>query len=376
MSNTIQTPNMNLIIPVTSVDPGPDFANNVNASLLKIDSHNHSSGQGVQINPSGININADLPFNNNNATNLRSTRYTAQSSPLSSSTDYLSLSVSGADLYYLDGNGNSVRITNNGSIAGTSGSIGNLTSPASATYVSSTPAFVFQSAANTAADIDAGAYVYRNLTANSFGITVQAPSGLAASYTINWPAAAPSSTSIVQMDTAGNLSASNTIANALTLGSTLTIGGSGGPTISSSGSTLILPYNLEIGASAALLNGSSHNTIDIIDATNMGLSYPILVSYPGSNAGLMIVRGQVSASGSAVLGEGFYVAAHYSTGSYSLNFSEPFFDTPIVVVTINNGLGIATPIFISTSQVQINTFNTAFSLANLSFNFIAIGQRA
>lgn len=86
MSSTI-SPNMNLIIPGVGTQEGPEYAENVNSSLTLIDQHNHSPGSGAPITPGGISINTDLTFGNNNATSLRSSRYTPQVSPLALATD-------------------------------------------------------------------------------------------------------------------------------------------------------------------------------------------------------------------------------------------------------------------------------------------------
>ena len=64
---------MSLPVPAVGNESGPQYAFDLNGCFAIIDGHNHSPGSGVQINPSGILINADLPFGNNNATSLRST---------------------------------------------------------------------------------------------------------------------------------------------------------------------------------------------------------------------------------------------------------------------------------------------------------------
>lgn len=70
MANTVISPNMNLPVPVVSVDPGPDWASNLNACLSAIDSHDHSPGKGVLITPAGMFIDADLSINDFALTNV------------------------------------------------------------------------------------------------------------------------------------------------------------------------------------------------------------------------------------------------------------------------------------------------------------------
>jgi hypothetical protein len=203
---TNPTPNMDLPVPTVGVESGPQWAADVNSCFTLIDGHNHASGSGVQINPNGININSDLPINNNNLTQLKSSRYTSQGSPLSGGTDLNCTYVSDVDLYYNDGNGNQVRITQSGNVAGTPGSISNLTSPASASYNSVSETFVWQSAANTPANLDAGSVIFRDVIANSNGITVSPPSSLPSNYTLTLPAL-PAMKNFMTLDASGNMSA-------------------------------------------------------------------------------------------------------------------------------------------------------------------------
>lgn len=204
MPNTIPSPNMNLPVPVVGTDPGPDWANNVNASLSAIDSHNHSSGQGVQIGPAGMNINADLSFNGNNATTLRTSRYSSQSGTLSGSTDLDCTYVVNGDLYYNDGSGNQVRITQSGSVTGATGTITGLPSgTASASFSAGT--FSFQSATNTPATMSVGPLVMGAASASPHTVTLSAGT-MAADYSIVWPTSAPTTAQTLVSDSSGNLS--------------------------------------------------------------------------------------------------------------------------------------------------------------------------
>src|ERR1700722_5805524 len=124
MSNFLISPNMDLPIPVVGVDPGPDYANNLDSCLTLIDGHNHSPGYGVLINPDGLDINTDLTMNQNNLTNVRSIRFFPQSAPLSLVTDITCLysvteSGSNGDLWYNDASGNQIQITKTGAVLAT-----------------------------------------------------------------------------------------------------------------------------------------------------------------------------------------------------------------------------------------------------------------
>lgn len=206
MSDINLSAQMNLPIPIVGVDSGPDYALNLNSCLTIIDSHDHSAGSGVQITPSGMDINIDLPFGSNNATSLKSVRFTPQVSALSGPDDLGCLYEVAADLYYNDGAGNQVRITQSGGVAGSPGSISNLTSPASASYVSGNQTFVWQSAANTPANLDAGSVIFRNIAASSFGLTLNPPAAMGSNYALTLPSL-PGSQKFMTLDAAGTMSA-------------------------------------------------------------------------------------------------------------------------------------------------------------------------
>lgn len=198
------TPLMQLPLPGVGTESGPQYAVDVNNCLTIIDGHDHTPGSGTQITPNGLNISSDLAILNNNLTSIRSARFQAQPAVLSLPSDLGCLYEVGADLYYNDGVGNQIRITQSGGVAGTPGSIANLTPPASASYVAGNQTFVWQSNVNTPANLDAANVILRNLVASGSGLTLQAPT-LSADYTITLPNL-PSSTLPVVMSNAGTLS--------------------------------------------------------------------------------------------------------------------------------------------------------------------------
>lgn len=234
--STTTTPNMGLIVPTVGSESGPLYATDINGTLSIVDGHSHTTGSGVPIVPSAININSALTFNNQLAINLAGTNYLAQSSPPTAGTAY----ISGVDLYFVDGNSNNVRLTQSGSIVGTAGSITGLPSgTASATYVSASSTFVWQSATGIAANLDAGALKLRNLSPNStFAITLQAPASLGSNYSLTLPPL-PASTKFMALDSSGNITAPYSVdGTTIVLASNvLTVGGGGiGPSQLADGS--------------------------------------------------------------------------------------------------------------------------------------------
>lgn len=198
---------MSLPVPVVGTDPGPQYAIDINSCLAIVDQHNHTPGSGVAITPAAININADLPFNNNNITAVKTLRFQSQLTPIPATGLNLDcLQVSGVDLYYNDGSGNVVRMTQSGAVAGTPGSISNLVPPASVSYNNVSGTFVFQSGVTIPANLDAASIVLRDFSAGSPGLTLSPPAGLGADYTITLPTL-PASTLPVSISNAGQMSA-------------------------------------------------------------------------------------------------------------------------------------------------------------------------
>ena len=116
MSNTFTSPNMTLVLPVVQGEVGPAWAQELNTAIgTGIDSHDHTTGKGVKVPTAGLNINADLTFNSYKATGLAGSQYTAVAQP-SSGTFTRGLYVTSADLYYQDGSGNNIRLTQSGAI--------------------------------------------------------------------------------------------------------------------------------------------------------------------------------------------------------------------------------------------------------------------
>lgn len=235
MADTTFSPNMSLPVPTVGVDPGPDWATNINASLGIIDSHNHSAGQGVAINPAGLDINSDLPMNSNNLTLSRSVNFAPQNSPISLPTDIGCIYVAGVDLYYNDENGNQIRMTQSGSVAGAAGTITGLPSgTASASFSGGT--FTFQSATLTPANMAVGPVSIGQNVASSKTVTLTPNSGQASNYNLTFPAALPGAVNYMTLDATGAIafnasgvtgSGANVLAASPTLSGLLTVGTSG-----------------------------------------------------------------------------------------------------------------------------------------------------
>lgn len=114
MANFTIDPNTGINIPTPGVDPGPDYATNVSNGLSKLSSLTHtgpSNQDGLQIPSAGLNINSDLTFQNNNATNLRSTRLISQSLNISGPSDLNCLYDVSGNLWFNNGLGQQIQVT-------------------------------------------------------------------------------------------------------------------------------------------------------------------------------------------------------------------------------------------------------------------------
>lgn len=104
---------MNLDLPTVSVTLGPEWASDLNDALVLIDAHDHTSGKGLSITPSAININAALSFNGQSAEDVG--YLNLESQLITSLNPLLVYSVTG-DLYWNNGSAVPVQITAGGSV--------------------------------------------------------------------------------------------------------------------------------------------------------------------------------------------------------------------------------------------------------------------
>jgi hypothetical protein len=298
---SVTTPNMNLIEPAVGNTLSPTWATNLNTDMSLIDSHDHSSGKGVLINPSGMFISLDLPFNSNNATSLRSSRYVAQGSTLSGAADLICAYAVGTagDLYWNDNNGNKIQITASGNVAGSQGSISSLASPAAATWVSGTATFVWTSTAGVAANMDAGTLVvrYRGSYPSPSGnyIAIQAPAALASGYSITLPAL-PGAASFVQIDASGNLSNTIAVSHGITRANLAAVG----QQVSSSSGTSTVSTNTYAAVTNLTVTITTTGRPVVVAIIGDGTNSPNLIevnnaSVAGDNTGwIKILRGSTN----------------------------------------------------------------------------------
>lgn len=110
----VTTANMGMSLPTPGVDTGPGWASALNAALLVVDQHNHTSGKGVRVPVGGLNINSDLPFNAWGATGLGRIQLGQLGiAPVVAGTMWRD---TGGDWWVLDGSLNQIQLTCSGQI--------------------------------------------------------------------------------------------------------------------------------------------------------------------------------------------------------------------------------------------------------------------
>lgn len=323
--------NMGLTIPGVGVTSGPQWASDLNTSLNVIDLHDHSSGKGVQITPSGFNFSSDLACQSHNITGARSLRlqpYANSGSFNATASDIGALFEIAPDLYYRDGNGNSIQITSGGFVNAGAGSITGLSGypNASASYNGAQGTFIWQQAVSTAAHTDAGSVIiryagsYPTPSGNYTGF--QAPSTLATGYFFTMPTVTPvASGAWLTSSTAGVLSYTNT----------------DNSTVEISSATLRVK---DSGITGAKLNS---NVVDNSTLQYSANQLSIKNSGVGTN---QIADGAVTPAKKAALGQQFSSGNTFSTtsGSFvdvtSLSISITTTGRPVFVAIVDDGVAL------------------------------------
>jgi hypothetical protein len=222
---------LGVTLPVVEVTPGPAWASLVNQALQAlIDSVE------AKVTPAGISIDADLDAKGQAVTGLDRLRLQNRGA-LSGPTNARSLYVRDGELYYNDGAGNEVKLTDGGSLnaAALGGFTGDYGLGAEAAHYSAAATrFRFTSAADVNAELDTGDILLRQRAAAALAIKVKSPAGLAAAIERVLLGANPASTSLLTISSSGveaatrapsvdSLAASGTVtANAASVSGTVT----------------------------------------------------------------------------------------------------------------------------------------------------------
>lgn len=191
------TPNMGLTLPEVLVTSGPQYATEINTAFDEVDSHDHSPGKGSRITPSGLNINASLPINDNSITNIKSLVLATQTSVTTNKSIYSR----GVNLYYRNASGTEIQITASGAVnvSGVGGFTGLSGTTGEASYTAASDTFGFFSDASEYAKLATGdLQIFPRTGASPQAVTLIADAGTAA-YDLRLPATAPVANSFMRM---------------------------------------------------------------------------------------------------------------------------------------------------------------------------------
>jgi hypothetical protein len=199
MSSTI-TPNLGLTVPGVGTEAGPDYAIEINNDLNILDAHDHSLGSGARITPSGLNINTDLSLVSNSLTNIKSLVLTNQTAITTPMAIYAETIGGQQELFYNDGTGRVIQITENGIVKASIASLDG------ESYAGGTFTWTQTSATAIPANFDIGNIILRpNVDGTTEGINVNVPatgySGLTVNLTL--PLSPVTNPAFVTMDTVG-----------------------------------------------------------------------------------------------------------------------------------------------------------------------------
>lgn len=219
---------MGLVLPTRGAPGAGVWDDTIDANYGLEDAHDHSTGKGIRVPTAGININADLSFSSLYAPTALHRVTFAQIAALASNNQSIFVSdgtggLTTGELYWRTNAGVNVKLTSGSAlnVAAFVGGIGGDYTAASAllSYDSATLSYWLQQPGSPrpwarirTGDVD----IYQTAASIVNRVRLQSPAALAASYAITLPAALPGSTSVVQVDSGGVLTASTAASITLT----------------------------------------------------------------------------------------------------------------------------------------------------------------
>lgn len=111
MATFTTTPNMGMTNPTPGQEPGIKYATDISGDIDLLDAHDHTLNKGLPITPDAMNVDSDLTFQNNNATNLRSVRLAINNATLGGIGDLNCVYDVSGNLWFNNGSGTPIQIT-------------------------------------------------------------------------------------------------------------------------------------------------------------------------------------------------------------------------------------------------------------------------
>jgi hypothetical protein len=190
------------------VDEGPGWAEQLNSSLSLVDLHNHTAGKGPKIPVAGLDLQADLTINSNSHTDVKSVKFTSQSSSLTTTN---AVYVVNGELYFADNGGTNVQITSGGGLnLASTGTIGGdyaqVGVTATVTYSDTTKTYSFLQAAGSTAKLYSAKISLADSAGGSNAVGIIPPVGLASGYDLTLPITAPGADQVLTFASGGQAS--------------------------------------------------------------------------------------------------------------------------------------------------------------------------
>ena len=305
--------------PAVGVDTGPTWADNLNTSLDAIDGHDHSTNKGVRITPAGLNINADLEFNQNSATELKNVIF--DSSVTAATTSYSLYQASG-NLYWRNGSGTAVQVTIGAAVNSGAGSISGMSgTDAGASYTDASKTFNFFTDSGNS---DYGKMAHADLILFKFSddnsadtdyITIAANSGASGSSgTIYVPSENGTFLTTATSYAGGNLSITATAGQIdLLSSSTLDLA-----TSAANSNITLSPHRtgeIVIGSGSASGKITTNSTQDLVLDTNAGTNSSSITITDAANGNIAL---NTNGTGEVVVGSGSASGKITSSGAHDL----------------------------------------------------------
>ena len=287
---------MGLTTSSVGVTAGPTWATNEQTNLTTLDNHDHTSGKGVQLGPSSLNINADLEFNQNSASELKNVIF--DSSVTAASTNY-SLYQSSGNVYWRNGSGTAVQITDGSAVNTSGGSISGMSANAQVLFSSNAYVFKFDS---TLSDPGIAKLGCADITMYKYDA-----SGSAANVTLKFLGSGTTGVLTVPDETGTLLSTATSFAGTISVA-----------TSASNASITLSPHgtgHVVAGNGGATGKITSNGAYDLILDTNSGTNSSSIAITDNSNGNISLIP---NGTGEIVIGSGSSAGKITSSGAHDL----------------------------------------------------------
>lgn len=211
-------PNLSIVLPTRGTAGSGHWADTLDSNYQLLDAHDHTAGKGLRIKSAALSIDGDVSFGSSWATiDMQRVSFSAVTA-LTSNNRSLFVSSSDNELYWRSNAGNNVKVTSGSALnvgAFVGGIGGDYTAVSAAlNYDDAVKRYTFKQGGGTtwAKTQSGGLRLVEFGSSETVFVEQLCPAALAGSYTMTWPTALPGSQVLVQVDSAGQLAFSNSLA--------------------------------------------------------------------------------------------------------------------------------------------------------------------